>query len=83
MNLNEKTKEELYRELKMLNETYFNKKTFIVHLLIIVLTILLGIYAIKDNFSIIIFLLIIYPIFHFTKNVIHRKNIVKEIKYRN
>jgi lysyl-tRNA synthetase class II len=29
----EKTKEELYRDLKMLNETSFNKKTFIAHLL--------------------------------------------------
>ena len=83
-NLRTLSNEELNKELSKLNKLFFNTKSYIAHVCIVIITIVLALYAMKDNFSFIILLLFVFlPIYFFAKNLIARKKIINESKSRN
>jgi hypothetical protein len=80
--LSEMTLDELHAENKKLHETYLNSKTLIASLLLMSLSILLAIYAMKDTFSYILTGLILWMVYSVTQKFIYRNQILNEIKSR-
>lgn len=81
--LSEMRLEELYAEEKMLIDTFFNLKSLLVHLFIVILSISMAFYAMKDTFSYILAGIILFMTYSFLQKNIYKNQIEKEIKSRN
>lgn len=81
-NPSEMSLDELYAERKMLFDTFFNTKALIIHFIIVILSIAMALYAMKDNFSYILAGIILFFIYSVSQKFIYRNQINKEIKTR-
>lgn len=72
--------DELYAEKQKLCDTYLNTKTFIAGISVMVFSVLLAIYAMKDSFSYILTGLILLTIYSVAHKFIYKNLIVNEIK---
>ncbi|MCP9757552.1 hypothetical protein EGI26_20515 [Lacihabitans sp. CCS-44] len=80
--LSEMTVEELYKEEKTLNDTFFAPKIFYPTLVIAILIVAFSTYALKDNYVLLLLAIILLVIYTIARKFNYRNQLVKEIKSR-
>lgn len=83
MKLADMTLEDLYKEEKKLNETFFNPKIFYPTLIVMLFSIVLAMYAMKDQFSYVLSAFILVGLYYVIHKFIYRSQIRKAIKTRH
>lgn len=81
--LSEMTVEELYKEEKTLNDTFFAPKILYPTLFTAILIVALSTYALKDNYVLLLLAVILLVIYAISRKFIYRNQVVKEIKSRD
>ncbi len=79
--LTEMNLDELYSEIRILDNSIpsiKNTKYLIFSILFMAITILMAIFAMKDNFSYILTGIVLYMIYFFIQRIIHRKKLLKK-----
>lgn len=82
MKLTDMSLDDLYKEEKKLNETFFAPKILYPTLVIMLLSIFLAIYTMKDGFSYTLSIVIFLGVYYSVRKFIYRSQIRKEIKAR-
>ena len=80
--ISEMTIEELYREEKTLNDTFFTPKILYPTLFTAILIIALSTYVLKANYVLLLLVVIVLVIYAITRKIIYRNQLIKEIKSR-
>jgi len=83
MKLADMSLDDLYKEEKKLNETFFAPKILYPTLVIMLLSIFLAIYAMKDGFSYTLSIVILLGVYYSVRKFIYRNQIRKAIKARH
>jgi hypothetical protein len=74
--------ENLYEEMRRLNDSFFNAKVFFPTLVTAILIIFVATYVLIENYLFLLVAVILIVVYSFLSKFIYRSKIIKEIKSR-